>query len=214
MEESFSKSIITKIGIAILTIALVDLFYLNYWILQSEKLKVESGKFGQDNRQLEPELSGSPNAESPTPVVSPSPIPEPALNQTTLKTITVVQTAQKEIFIPIGSGSTKSGTFADLSGVEVTIDTTKYSEIESVVFEASLWTDGGNGRAWAKLKNVSDNNPFIESQISATSGAGEVKTSGKVPILAGAKKYGVQAKTDLVDYYAHVDNARIKITLK
>jgi len=215
MEESFPKSIVAKLGIAILTIALVDLFYLNYWVLRSEKLKAESGKFAQDNRQLEPEPLPSP--EAPTTVAdyaSPSPTSGPALSQTTLKTTTVVQTAQKEIFVPIGSGSTKSGTFTDLSGLEVTIDTTKYSEIESVVFEASIWTEGGNGRAWAKLKNVSDNNPFIESQISSSSGSGEVKTSGKIPILAGAKKYGVQAKTDLVDYYAHVDNARIKITLK
>jgi len=214
MGESFSKSILIKLGVAILAIALIDLFYLNYWVIKSEKLKVESGKFAQENRQIEPKPSQSPQAESPSPVVSPSPTSVPALNQTTLKTTTVVQTAQKEIFIPIGSGSTKSGTFADLSGLEVTIDTTKYSEIESVVFEASLWTDGGNGQAWAKLKNVSDNNPFIESQISSTSGVGEVKTSGKIPIPAGSKKYGVQAKTDITNFAAHVDNARLKIVLR
>src|SRR3989344_3632675 len=150
MGESFSKSILIKLGVAILAIALIDLFYLNYWVIKSEKLKVESGKFAQENRQIEPKPSQSPQAESPSPVVS----------------------------------------------------------------EASLWTDGGNGQAWAKLKNVSDNNPFIESQISSTSGVGEVKTSGKIPIPAGSKKYGVQAKTDITNFAAHVDNARLKIVLR
>ena len=44
MEEGSSRSIIAKLGVAILVIALIDLFFLNYWVLKSGKLKVESGK--------------------------------------------------------------------------------------------------------------------------------------------------------------------------
>ncbi len=212
MNQSFSKSILIKIGFAILLISLIDLFYLNWWILKKGRSEAANGKIS-DSRVVSVE-SPSPSPDlSPIPAPSPSPTSAPIiLNKTDAKT--VVQTAQKEIFIPIGSGSTKSGTFADISGLAVTIDTTKYSAIDSVVFEATVWVDGGNGRAWAKLKNVSDNNPFIESQITSSSGTGEVKTSGNIPIPSGAKTYGVQAKTDLTDYYTHVDNARLKIVLR
>lgn len=224
MEEPSSKGILAKIGVAILVLALVDLFYLNYWVVKSTKLKVESEKLDSGRevgtRPSPSTVASIDSTSANLPILSPSPTQQPAGTSTTTtakaekEVQTVVQTAQKEIFIPIGSGSTKSGEFVDLSGLEVTIDTTKYSAIESVVFEASLYTDGGNGRAWAKLKNISDKNPFIESQISSSSGTGEVKTSGNIPMPTGSKKYGVQAKTDLVDYAAHVENARIKITLK
>src|SRR3989344_4904044 len=129
-------------------------------------------------------------------------------------TQTIIQTAQKEIFIPMGSGSTNSGTFSDLAGTDVTVDTAKYSQIESVVFEASIWVTGSNGRAWAQITNVNEKNPLIESQISGISGTGEVKASGKIPFPSGAKTYRIQAKTDITNFAAHVDNARLKITLK
>src|SRR3989344_3696908 len=130
------------------------------------------------------------------------------------RTETVVQTSQKEIFIPLGSSSTKSNSYAELAGLEVTIDPSKYWAIDSMIFEASLWVDGGNGRAWAQLYVVDDKNPLIESQISNPTSTPTIKTSGNIPIPGGAKSYRVQAKTELTDYAAHVDNARLKITLK
>ena len=142
-----------------------------------------------------------------------SPTPT-TIYQTQVHEKTVVQTAQKEIFIPIGSGSTTSNSYANLSGVQVTIDWSKYSGVESAVFEANIWAVGGNGRAYAQLVNVTDSNPLNESTINSSSGSGEFKVSGKVPISSGVKTYGVRAKPDIVDFAAHVDNARIKITLK
>ena len=59
-----------------------------------------------------------------------------------------------------------------------------------------------------------EKNPLIESQISGTAGTGEVKASGKIPFPSGAKTYRIQAKTDITDFAAHVENARLKITLK
>ena len=43
---------------------------------------------------------------------------------------------------------------------------------------------------------------------------GEVKASGKIPFPSGAKTYRIQAKTDITNFAAHVENARLKITLK
>ena len=216
MEQSLRSRILAKIGIAILAIALFDLAFVNWWILKDQRPPAWPSEVGRANVQDQ-------NIESsPTPQPSSSPLVEPKSETKTIETKTVVekqtqtivQTAQKEIFVPMGQGSTNSSTFADLLGTDVTIDTSKYSAIDSVIFEASIWPEGGNGRAYTQIKNVTDNNPLIESQISSSSSSGVVKTSGKIPISSGQKTYRVQAKTDIVEFAAHVDNARLKITLK
>jgi hypothetical protein len=213
MRDSVLSKILSKLIIAIAIVALADLVYLNWWIVQNQNSNL-SGQNLEATRDVS--IESSPLVlPSPTTAVFPEPAKEPETKTVVEKqTQTIIQTAQKEIFIPIGSGSTNSNSYEDLPGLEVTIDTSKYSEIESVVFEASLRVEGGNGRAYAQLKNVSDNNPFFESMISSSSGAGEVKISGNIPIPSGSKKYGVRAKTDITNFAAHVENARIKITLK
>lgn len=220
MDEGSSKNIISKIGIAILVIALLDLFFLNYWVFRSEKLKVEppAGEAGSGKSGEERVITEAPSP-SPLDIASPIPILAPdtstgAGTQTIIEKETVIQTAQKEIFIPVGSGSLKKKDWDDVSGLEVTIDTTKYSGIDSIVFEATLWPEGGNGKAHARIINITDNNPFIESQITSSSSSGSLHTSANIPFPSGSKKYGVQAKTDIENFPAHVENARIKITLK
>ncbi len=225
MENSFAGRFVAKIAVAIFIIAALDLVFVNWWILKSNRqggslvgTEISNNK-AVDNNVVSDSFSATPAA---TPVVSdiqtenkdaairqsPSPTAQPAAIQT------VVQTANREIFIPMGSGQSKSDTFADIGGTEVTIDTTKYSPIDYVVFEASIWVDGGNGRAWAQIKNVNDNNPLIESQISNPTSTATSRTSGKIPIPSGSKTYIVQAKTDMTDFAAHVGNARLKIVLK
>ena len=206
-------------GMAILAVALLDLIYINYWVVKSGNSTDINEAVGQ--------ARVFKTIPTPNPSVSPSPETKTetktfetnlsAGRQETVverETQTIVQTAQKEIFIPMGSGSTNGNAFTDLAGTDVTIDTSKYSAIDSVVFEASIWVEGGNGRAYAQITNVTDKNPLIESQISGSGGSGVVKTSGKIPIPSGQKTYRVMAKTDIVSFAAHVDNARIKITLR
>lgn len=209
------QRIFAKMAIAILGLALIDLVYLNYWVLKSDS----SGK-SQTVRVVETKLVDK--LASPEPLETSSPIPskepEVQIKNVETKTIvekqtqTIIQNAQKEIFIPIGSGSTNSGSYADLAGLSVTIDTTKYPPIESVVFEASIWLQDANGKASTRLY-AKDEGAVLGSEISTSSATGSLNTSGKF-LLGGAKTYKVQAKTDLTSYTAHVDNARIKITLK
>lgn len=228
MDDSLPSRIFTKLGVAILAVALLDLAFVNWVIIKDQKAQNTET---QESSRDKPADVPSPNQESSlNPSSSPQAQPKevgasetnpPAGGQTPnqsgsgqASTQTIIQTAQKEIFIPMGTGSTNSGTFSDIAGTDVTVDTAKYSQIDSVVFEASIWVTGGNGRAWAQITNVGDKNPLIESQISGTSGTGEVKTSGKIPFPSGAKTYRIQAKTDITNFAAHVDNARLKITLK
>lgn len=208
-----STGFITKVGVAIIVLALADLLFLNYWV-------VKQGQVIKDQRAVEQITIASP---SPTDSASvePSPLASPSTETKIVeKTVvekesqTIVQTAQKEIFIPMGSGSTKSREFADLISTDLTVDTSKYANVESIVFEASIWVEGGNGAAYAQLYNVDDKVGYFESQISNNVGSAVVKASGNLTLPNGKKTYRVRAKTDIVEFAAQVSNARIKITLK
>ncbi|MEK7581437.1 MAG: hypothetical protein AAB512_04080 [Patescibacteria group bacterium] len=222
MDESASGSIFSKIVGAIFVLAVLDLMFINWWLLK---------KSDAANVSFLPPSASPQVLNSPLPQPSPSPPDVEAkkegakLSDSAKVTTTnpplasptptvVVQTPNKEIFVPMGTGQTKSGTFADLNGVEIGIDTTKYSGIDYIVFEGSIWVDGGNGRAWAQIRNVEDNNPLIESQISNPTLTPLLKTSGKIPLPSGYRTYRVQAKTDLTEFAAHVENAHLKIVLK
>ncbi len=225
MEQSLASRILAKTGLAILTLALFDLFFLNWWILTKSDLNVNAPQTQPATGKTDVLPSQAPSTDYPspssTPIASATPQtsenpPQNATTQTVIQkeTQTIIQTPQKEIFIPLGSGSTKSNSFSDLSGVEVSIDTTKYPPIDYMVFQASIWVTGGNGKVWARIINVNDNNPFFESEISSSSATGEYRTSAKIPFVYGPKTYRVQAKTDITDYAANVSNAMIKIVLK
>lgn len=219
MEQSSLSKIATKIIIAVFAVAVVDLIYLNYWAVKQDR------EFKESRTQRNNEVREVTSVATPAPVASASPgakatvtpSPSPIVKTETIvtkETKTIVQTAQKEIFIPIGSGSTFSGSYVNLAGLEVTIDTTKYGAIDSVVFEGSIWVQDGNGKMYAQLFNKTDGYPVWNSEISTSSGVGTLTTSSKVSLTSGNKTYAVQAKTNLTPYAAHVENARVKITLK
>ena len=203
--------------VAIIVLALADLLYLNYWVISNQKKGAESQK--PDETRVVTEKTPAPSPEaSASPAASASPVVETKTVETKTvvekETQTIVQTAQREIFIPIGTGSTKKSSYEDLAGLEVTIDTNKYTNIESVVFEASIWVQDGNGKVFAQLYNKTEGHPVWNSEISTSSATGILATSAAITLSSGSKTYKIQAKTNLVEFAAHVDNARIKITLK
>lgn len=218
MDKSALSGILQKLIFAIFAIVLVDIVYLNWWMFKND----------MNQKPVEITTEATPTtAPSASPIMtdsaeirlSPSPTTAPVTQKAPPQTIiertqTVVQNAQKEIFIPIGSGFGSNGEYTDVAGLQVTIDTTKYSTIESAVFEGSIWVEGGNGKAYAKLYNVDDKNPIFESQIASTSGLATHQTSNNIHMPYSTKTYRVQVKTDLTQYPAHIENARIKITLK
>ncbi len=216
MDESFSARIFSKITIAIFVIALIDLFYINWWILKKNNQSFVQNELSTNIGFQTPSISTpTPSTTSaPDNVVLPSgsiPSPSPTI---IMQEKIVVQTAEKEVFIPLGTGYATSSTYSDLNGVEVTVDSTKYPNIEGVYFEAAISVEGGNGRAYAQIYNVNDKVSYIESQISNNTSTATVKYSNRIPIATGAKTYRVQAKNEFGEYKAYVDNARLKIVLK
>lgn len=223
MDNSFFQKFLLKIGVAILLIALVDLAYVNYWILQNSKQKVAEDRqvsnnlptSGQNNLLPSPISTPIASINSQTTSIAPTPTPTTIIKeQTTVQNQTVIQTAQKEIFIPIGDGLSSNNSYTNLPGVQVTIDSSKYTGIASVVFEANIYVTGGNGKMYTQLYNSTAGRPVWFSELSTSSSTGTLVTSSPITLDKGQNTYAVQAKTDLTGYPANVLSSRIHITLK
>jgi hypothetical protein len=119
----------------------------------------------------------------------------------------------REFYIPLGTGSTNSQEWVDLPGVEANVAPSNYGSIKEMYFEASLRIPNGTGRAYARLKNVTDNTSLIESEVFREGSSTGLISSGKIPIPQATKLYRVQVKSTL-GTEMKLDNARIKIFVK
>ena len=187
-------------------VALVDLVYLNWWVLKGQRTEQTSAV--DTSPSPTPEASGSPSlTPSPTTIVEKETIVQK-------ETQTIVQTSQKEIFIPIGTGSTLKQTYTDLSGAQVTVDRGKYGPIEAAYFEASIRVEGGNGKASVQLYNKTLVRPVWFSELVNSTSTSTYLTSPKITLDSGSNAYVVQAKTAFENWPAYVESSRIRIILK
>lgn len=216
MDQSLLSKILVKIGIAIAVIVVLDLIFINYWVLkQSQRVKEPQSQRAivvnaDKNIAASPAITPKPDA-SPTP--APTAAPAQATSTQTVVQQTVVQTPQ-QIFIPIGDGSTTASSYTALPGVQVTIDSSKYPNISSVQFEANVSVTGGNGMAYAQLYDSTQNHPVWYSQLQSNSPTGSLQTSQNITLDSGVNTYVVQAYTALNQYPANVSTARIQINLQ
>lgn len=118
----------------------------------------------------------------------------------------------REMYIPIGSGSSKSSTWKALEGVEINIDTTKYPTIKETYFQASIRIPTANGRVYAKLVNETDKHDVWFSEVSNEGSIAIVKEA-KINLDGGAKLYRVYLKSTL-ESEAILDQARIKLIVE
>ncbi|MFC1727387.1 hypothetical protein ACFL0Y_02585 [Patescibacteria group bacterium] len=133
---------------------------------------------------------------------------EPVVNQTAPDSIIV-----KELYIPLGGGSTNSQTYEGLEGIEAVIDTANYPNAKQIIFEATLRIPTANGKVYAKLYNVSDKHDVWHSEVSAEGSQGYRAESEKISLSQGRKLYRVMVKSTM-GYEAKLDTARIKIILE
>lgn len=149
-----------------------------------------------------------PEVTKQTPLsITPSVTKAPAFNQTIINKPLI-----RELYIPIGSGSSKSSNWKALEGVEINIDTTKYSTIKEAYFQASLRIPTANGRVYAKLVNETDKHDVWFSEVSNEGSIAVVKEA-KIDLASGAKLYRVYLKSTL-ESEAILDQARIKLIVE
>lgn len=121
------------------------------------------------------------------------------------------QSATKEYFVPLGSGSNTASDWEDIPGANAYIDSNAYGKIKTVTFEVSLYTPTGNQTAYARLYNVTDKHPVWYSDVSIEGGLAQTKISKGITLDAGSKLYQVQMKTQL-QARTNLENARVHIT--
>ena len=125
-------------------------------------------------------------------------------------TAPVISSGTREYYIPFGSGETKSDQYEDVSGLQASIDSTKYGSIKKVTFEVSLRIPTGNGKMYVQLFNVTDKHPVWFSEVSSDSSVSKLMVSSPITLDSGEKLYKVQAKTSMT-YQSLIDQARVHI---
>ena len=126
---------------------------------------------------------------------------------------TTSQLIAKEIYVPLGNGSTKNSEWVEISGAETVLDTANFSKIKSVIFEAFLSIPTGNGKAYAKLYNITDKHDVWFSEVMTEGGNTQRVESKNINFDAGRKVYRVMMKTTM-GYEAVLESARLKIILE
>lgn len=149
-------------------------------------------------------LSQISQATSSIKLEKPSPIPvsQPQVS---------VSSAPRESVIAFGSGTNSTDDWADVSGLQTYIDSSKYGKIKSVAFEAYVRIPTGNQTAYVRLFNVTDKHPVWFSDVSLEGGTPKLLISKPITLDSGSKLYQVQMKTSL-KFQAILDQARVRIT--
>lgn len=120
----------------------------------------------------------------------------------------------KVVYIPLGgSGSTTSTSWADVGNAEVYFDLSDYPNLSEARFEGFIKVKNGNGKAFARLYDVTHSIGVQGSNIETTSENFTMVSSDPLAIWQGKNLYRIQVKS-LNGYDAYLDSGRIKLTLK
>lgn len=150
------------------------------------------------------------------PTITPSPTPTPKVTDTPTPTPIVIvkeiikEISPKEQFIPFGTGTNQTSDWADVPGLQSSIDFGSYQNIKDVRLEVSVNIPTANQTVSVRLFNVTDKHPVWNSEITTTNNTYAVSS----PLIydRGLKIYQIQMKTQL-KFPANLTLARIHITM-
>ena len=118
------------------------------------------------------------------------------------------------IYIPLGgSGSTASTSWADVGNAEVYFNIDDYQNVDRIYFEGFIRVKNGNGKAFARLYDVTHSIGVQGSDIETNNENFTMVESGTLSFWRGKNLYRIQVKS-LNGYDAYIDSGRIKIILK
>jgi hypothetical protein len=130
------------------------------------------------------------------------------------KTTTTKTSQPQVIYIPLGGGgSTANTTWTDVGNAEVYFDLNDYPNFSEARFEGFIKVKNGNGKAFARLYDVTHNIGVQGSDIEANGENFTMVGSDPLAFWQGKNLYRIQVKS-LNGYDAYIDSGRIKIVLK
>ena len=128
-------------------------------------------------------------------------------------TTTTASVGAKEVYVPLGSGSSQSRDWEDVPGMAAYIDSSAYSNMNYIQFEGSLRIPSGVGRVYARVYNKTDGNFVWSSEVTTETDTAYIFQSEHMALASGNKLYQIQLKST-VGALALIESARIKIVLK
>jgi len=192
-DERNSRVGFTIFGILIIALAF-DLIYLNILSLNKTSIILTQQK------------SNPSVTVTPTAIQTPTSAPAVQMYQPQNSS----QPQASEYFIALGSGTSESGDWEDVPGLEASVDFGKYPNIKEIRFEASVSVPTANEAVSVRLFNKTDQHPVWNSEITMDGGASSYLVSSPLIYDKGAKTYGVQMKTQL-KFAANLTQSRIHI---
>ncbi len=125
-----------------------------------------------------------------------------------------VTTQPQTIYIPLGGGgSTANTTWTDVGNAEVYFDLNDYPNLVEARFEGFIRVKNGNGKAFARLYDVTHSIGVQGSDIESDSENFTLVISSPLSFWQGKNLYRIQLKS-LNGYDAYLDSGRIKLILK
>lgn len=197
-----------KLWVIVLT-GLVLLLLADVAVLQARLQELDLGELKAEVEAMRDSLARLQDweavvAEQPAPsAVAPTPVATPVLQPAG------GSAGPKEIYIPLGSGSTKNQEWVD-GGGQAYIDTGAYV-IKEVYFEASLRSN--SGEVGVRLVNKNENEIVFGSEIYGSSSVSTLVRSGKLSLPAGNKLYGIQLRSQ-TQQDVFVENAKVRLLVQ
>ncbi len=204
-DEQYARLAFFILGV-VCTAIVIDLIYLNLFLLNRGNNAVFTSS------SIKHSITSVP---SPMMVdsLSPTSIPTPVPTTITSSGSSGVQSGGvKDLYIPLGSGTTQSNVWTNIPGAEAQIDFGQYQHIKEVRFEASIYVPDSNEAVSVRLYNITDNHPVWYSQVTTNSNNNNYLISGPVSYVFGQKLYQVQMETQL-QAPANLVQSRIHVIL-
>lgn len=121
------------------------------------------------------------------------------------------QSTQRELYIPLGSGTNSSDDWEDVDGLRALVDPATYGRIKSVHFEVSVNVANARQIVYVRLYNETDKHPVWFSEIVfQADNPPTFQESSPITLDPGYKSYKVQMKTQL-KYTTNLNSSRIRI---
>lgn len=116
----------------------------------------------------------------------------------------------KEVWLPLGSGSTSAADWVD-TGAQAYVDTTIYPSLKEAYWQASLKSNSGT--VYARLVQKNEGAVVPGSEINHSGSVSTLVTSGKILLSSGNKLYTVQLRSE-TGQEVFLENARVRLVLK
>lgn len=194
----------------LIVLTYLNLVFLNWKILFDENKSNKSD--APEARTVIPEIANSCSISCLAAIQQATSAAKPIT--TTKVTVLPTQSQKpvsnaKEFFIPFGGGTISSSDWTDVPGLIAYVDSTNYSQIKAVTFEASVHVPTGNETVSVRLLNATDQRSISELFFNGDTNS-QFIVSQPITLDYAKKLYKVQMKTQL-NYPAVLDQARIHI---